>query len=142
MNKAEYLNVDLELDSKADLSPFVEHFGDSVLVLFNGRVGNVHRFAFETSFADEPASPTRDSSLDADTCIRDFLALVAQLPPPLRALWNGCSSRVLDIGITAGTAQSVFIQTVSAATIQAISSVGGTIRVTIYPPHLESNEIA
>jgi hypothetical protein len=140
MNEAEYLNVDLELDSEADLSPLAEHLGDSVFVLFNGRVHDVYRLALETSCTDEPELANRDSSLDADACIREFLTLVAQLPSPLRSLWDGCLSRVFDIGITAGAAPSAFIQTVCETTVHAITSVGGAIRVTIYPPRLEPNK--
>jgi len=142
VNEAKYLNVDLELDSEADLSPLAEHFGDRVFVLFNGRAGDIYRLALETSCADEPASPTRDLSLEADECIREFLSLIAQLPPALRELWDACASRVFDIGIAAGTGPSALTQTVSEATVQSISSIGGTIRVTIYPPRIERNESA
>jgi hypothetical protein len=47
---------------------------------------------------------------------------------------------VFDIGITAGTAPSAFIQTVSASTTQAVASVSGAIRVTVYPAPRESTK--
>ena len=138
MIEAAYLNVDLELDSETDLSALADHLGDSVFLLFNDRINGIYRLSLETSVAEEPASPTRDSTRDADDCIWDFLALIAQLPPPLRAAWDGCISRVFDIGITAGTHPSMCIQTVSETTLQALSAVRGTIRVTVYPAELEN----
>ena len=132
MSEAEFLNVDLELESDADLSPLAEHLGDSVFVLFNGQVGDIYRLALETSCAGASASTARDISLGADECIREFVSLVVQLPLPLRALWDACTSRVFDIGLVAGTAPSAFVQNISAATVHMISSVGATIRVTLY----------
>jgi hypothetical protein len=138
VNEAEYLNVDLELDSEADLSALAGHLGGRVFVLFNDRVGDIFRLSLEMSCAEEPASPTRDLTLDADECIRDFLSLITQLPPRFRAIWDSCISRVFDIGIVAGTPPSVCIQTVSENTLQAVSAVRGTIRVTVYPAQLEN----
>lgn len=52
----------------------------------------------------------------------------------MRAMWDGCIRRVFDIGIRAGALPSGFTQTVSESTLQALSTVRGTTRVTVYPP--------
>lgn len=47
MNDVKYLNVDLEIDSAADLTPIVEEFGEDVSVMYNGDWGLHKRAAFE-----------------------------------------------------------------------------------------------
>jgi hypothetical protein len=139
VSEPEFLNVDLELESGIDLSPLAEHLGDSVCVLFRGRVADVYRLALETNCVGASGSTAGDISRDADECIREFVSLVVQLPPPLRALWDACASRVFDIGLATGTGPSALVQIISASTVHMISSVGGTIRVTLYPPPTGSN---
>lgn len=138
MTQAEYLNVDLELESASDRSPLVEHWGEQVFVLFQDRVDETYRLAFETEFAEPTDPPTTDHTNDADDCIREFLSLIAALPAPLRGLWDGCHSRVFDIGVIAGTEPRVFIQMLSTSTLQAMAAVGGTVRFTMYPPPQEN----
>lgn len=131
MNFTEYLNVDLEINSTIDLTPISEYFGDRVLILFNGQVENSFRLVLETQSALLPEA--RDRSFDADACIKDFLALIEELPASLRQAWDASHSRVFDIGISGGTGPRMFLQTVSEHTIRAVSDVGGSIRVTVYP---------
>lgn len=129
MSETRFLNVDLELESTSDLSPLTRRLGDQVCVLFSGWSGELYHLALEVSIETPPPS----NGLDADARVRDFIGLISQLPPALRALWDGCRSRVFDIGFDAGTSPWPFRQTIAEATAQAISSVGAALRITIYP---------
>jgi hypothetical protein len=131
MNDTQYRNVDLELESASNLAPLAEYFADRAHVLFSGRVEDSFHLALETLCVGctEPLLPT----LDADACIQDFIALISQLPPSLRALWDGCSSRVFDVGFDAGTAPMPFRQILTENTLTAVSSVRAAVRITIYP---------
>ena len=140
MMEAEYLNVDLELESADDLTPLAEHFVDRMHVLFNDQRGESYLLALEMRATVVAEYPALNDPLDADTCIRGFLSVIAELPTGLRALWKGCHTRVFDLGISAGTFPSMCIQIVSEATVLAIASVGGTLRVTVYPAQLGTNK--
>lgn len=129
MTETKFLNVDLELESTSDLSPLSQHFGEEVCVLFGGWVGERYVLSLETT----SETPCPSGALDADAVIHDFIALVSALPLPLRSLWDGCCSRVFDIGIDAGTAPFPFRQDVPEVTLQNASSVGAALRITVYP---------
>lgn len=129
MDEARFLNVDLELESAADLSPLAAHFGERVLVLLNQRVGQSYRLALETW---ESFSPPGER--DADACIQGFLTLLATLPPPLRALWAGCRARTFDVGVSAGPTPPASTQVLSPATLAEIAALDAAVRLTIYAP--------
>jgi len=118
-----YLNTDLELESASDLKPIVEAFGEDVVVLHQGIVRGNHRASFE--IAGSHAGP--------DENIKYFVALVDALSLEARALWNGCYSRVFDIGYSSGSGTSSYRSELRANTIQALAALNATIVVTVYP---------
>jgi hypothetical protein len=119
----QYLNTDLELESASDLAPIVEAFGEDVVVLRHGIVRGNHRASFE--IAGSHAGPNED--------IKYFVALVEALPPSARALWNGCYSRVFDIGYRSGSGTPSYRSELRSNTIQALADLNATIVVTVYP---------
>ena len=133
MDETHYRNVDLELESTADLSPLAEYFGERVLVLLNQQVGESYRLALETW--EHLSLP---GERDADACLQSFLALLAPLPLPLRVLWAGCRSRFFDIGFTAGAAPFSFTQVISTATLAQVAALDASVRLTIYAPEVSS----
>src|SRR6266850_4353381 len=118
-----YLNTDLELESASDLKPIVEAFGEDVLVLHHGTVRGNHRASFE--IAGSHAGPNED--------IKYFVALVEALPPSARQLWDGCYSRVFDLGYQSGGGTSSFRSELRSNTVQALAKLNATIVFTIYP---------
>jgi hypothetical protein len=91
-SETHFLNVDLDIYSKHDLSPLVKCFGKKVVVL---HAGVEHR---NYSAHLEIAKLTRT----ADSIIRAFCKLVDALPERERALWNNATVRSFSIGIQAG----------------------------------------
>jgi hypothetical protein len=86
-----FLNVDLDIYSKADLQPLVSALGKKVMVLYVGRVRQTHCALLEV------AKITRT----ADATIRAFGSLIQALPKPERNLWNAAKIRDFNIGVQA-----------------------------------------
>jgi hypothetical protein len=118
-----YLNVDLEIESKSDLSKIVEEFGEDVSILYCGEMRGYQHASFEI-----PANPA-----GADETINDFCFLVEQLTKEARKIWEGCCSRVFDVGYESGTSPQNFRSEIRASTVQRVAAIGASIVITIYP---------
>ena len=119
-----YLNTDLEIESKSDLSRIVQEFGDDVIVLYHGEMRGYQHASFEIGSG---------SSAGADEIINYFCDLVEQLPKEVREIWEGCCSRVLDVGYESGMSPLNFRSEIRAPTIQRVAAIGASIVITIYP---------
>ena len=124
----QYLNTDLEIESKSDLSKIVEEFGEDVLVLHHGEIRGYQHASFSIA----------GGSSDADGTINFFCTLVEQLPKDVREIWDGCCSRLFDIGYECGTSRQRFCSEIRAATIQRVAKIGAGVVITIYPATRES----
>jgi hypothetical protein len=118
-----YLNVDLEIESENELSGIVQEFGEDVAVLYCGEVRGYQHASFEI-----PANRA-----GADETINHFCALVEGLTKEAREIWEGCCSRVLDVGYQSGTSPRNFRSEIRASTIQRVAAIGASIVITIYP---------
>ena len=117
-----YLNTDLEIESKNDLSQIVQEFGDDIVVLHCGEVRGYQLASFEI-----PAN-----TAGADETINHFCALVEGLTQEAREIWEGCCSRVIDVGYESGTSPGNFRSEIRASTIQRVAAIGASIVITIY----------
>lgn len=117
-----YLNTDLEIESKNDLSQIVQEFGDDIVVLHCGEVRGYQLASFEI-----PAN-----TAGADETINHFCALVEGLTREAREVWEGCCSRVIDVGYESGTSPGNFRSEIRASTIQRVAAIGASIVITIY----------
>ena len=132
----QYLNTDLEIESKSDLSKIVEELGEDVTVLHHGEMRGYQHASFEIAGG---------SSRDADAIINSFCTLVEGLSKEVREIWDGCVSRVFDVGYESGTSPQSFQSEIRASTIQRVAEIGASIVITIYPlprEESETNEIA
>jgi|SRR5215813_5728513 len=120
-----YLNTDLELESKSDLAQIVGEFGEDVIVLHHGEVRGYQHASFEMAGSS--------SSGGADEVINLFCGLVEALPEDVREIWDGCCSRVLDVGYESGAAPQNFRSEIRASTIRRVAQIGANIVITIYP---------
>lgn len=96
-----FLNVDLDIFSRARLDPIVDAFGEKVFVLHVGKWGRRYSAHFELSGSGihpPPASHNRVAK-EADRLVQRFVGLVKQLPRPARQLWNKADSREFNVGI-------------------------------------------
>jgi hypothetical protein len=127
-----YLNTDLEIESVRDLSRVVEEFGEDVIVLHHGESRGYDQASFEiASGADR----------GADEVINCFCLLVEGLPKEVRDIWDGCCTRILDVGYDSGTTPHSFRSEIRASTIQRVASIGASILITVYsiPVSLEKS---
>ena len=118
-----YLNTDLEIESKDDLSRIIEELGGDVIVMHHGEIRGYQHASFEIPGCLE----------SADEVINRFCSLVEYLPNEVREIWDGCCSRILDIGYESGTMPQNYRSEIRASTIRRVSELGGTIVITIYP---------
>lgn len=117
-----YLNTDLEIESKNDLSKIVQEFGEDVIVLHCGEARGYQLASFEIP----------GTTASADETINYFCALVEELTKEAREVWEGCCSRVMDVGYESGTSPHNLRSEIRASTIQRVAAIGASIVITIY----------
>jgi len=122
-----FINVDLDLASSESLAPLLEAWGDEVIVLHHTLVpGRGSEAGLEVTAMTTTAQQT----------IRCFVRLVQRLDPELRALWDGFTERVLDIGIQSGTDGPHYWRfELSPKTLAEIQEIGARLAFTVYSPH-------
>lgn len=126
----EFLNVDLEIESRVPLDLLVREFGDKVHVLYNGPIQDVpYLLAIEIYEGDDQ---------DPNSIIDAFCDLLEDLSPKARALWKKASLRCFDIGIESGTGQhkkfSALCLSLRPETLKRITALSAEILITVYPP--------
>lgn len=126
-----FLNVDLDIYSKADLQPLVSALGKKVMVLYIGRVRQTHCAHLEVAKITKTA----------DATIRAFCSLLQALPKPERNLWTAAKIRDFNIGVQACTQPHSTEFALSAETLRASHELGARIVFTVYAPE-PSNEIS
>jgi len=119
----QYLNTDLEIESKSDVSKIVEHFGEDVLVHHHGEISGYQHASFSIV----------GGSSDANGTINFFCDLIESLPNEVREIWDGCCSRVFDVGYESGAAPQNFRSEIRASTISRVANLGASVAITIYP---------
>jgi hypothetical protein len=123
-----FLNVDLDIYSKRDLQPLVEHLGRKVIALYVGRDRGKYSAHLEVA----------KNTKTADSTIRAFCGLIEALPEPERSLWSTATVRSFSIGIQAGTQPNSCDFTIRPRTVRAISDVDAQMVITIYAPETRS----
>ena len=124
MSQIDYLNTDLIIESSEDLTPIADDFGGDVVVMYNGKWGKVNRAAFEIAGIHH----------DADGTIQYFCSLIEGLDEKKRAIWDGCFSKVFDIGYESGSSAQTYSSVIKPETVKRVAVVGAAIEITIYPP--------
>lgn len=119
-----FLNVDLDVWSRASLNDLVTAFGRKVVVLSVGKEGRQHGAHLEVA-----ASPR-----DADRAIRRFVTLVDNLPRSARKIWDKARVRQFNVGLQAGTNPPAYEVALQPATVEAVAKIGAQIAFTIYAP--------
>ena len=119
-----YLNTDLEIESKSDLSAIVQEFGGDVIVLHHGETRGYQLASFEIE--------SGATSAGADAIINTFCDLVENFSKEAREIWDGCCSRVFDVGYEGGSSPHSFRSEIRASTIQRVAAIGASIVITIY----------
>jgi hypothetical protein len=123
---AEFINVDLDIKSRSDLSGLVEAWRDRLILNYLDNSRNKHWLrVFLTS---EPKSPTE--------AIRQFARLIRGLPRQARTTWTRAASKEFDIGIQAGYETRSGEWVLEAEILRTVADLGGRLRITVYSPLL------
>src|SRR5437899_381829 len=115
-----FINVDLDLASRRDLTPLVEALSQSMHVLFNSRVRRTFRATLELGgrWAVRSAAP--------DKIVARMVQLVQALPRQLRADWDRATSRWFNLGFECGDTRLMDIE-IEPSTVKAVAEIGGSI---------------
>jgi hypothetical protein len=119
---SKFLNVDLGIYSRSDLSPLVAAMGKEAIVLYSGREGSMFSAHLELSLSPK----------SADEATRGLVRLITRLPRPARMLWNAAAQRIFNIGIQSGEVPTCYEVALAATTLRDVSSIKGQIAVTVY----------
>lgn len=122
MLETSFANIDLDIESDQDITPLAEFWGDELIVFRLEQDDGIWFGTFETS------------EETAEEIVEKYYRLVSDLTPDLRNIWDKATKKVFDIGFNAGTEPRVFQFLVSHEAISKLSSIGGSIAVTIYAP--------
>lgn len=127
-----FLNVDLDVSGREDLSPLVQALRPAIFELYTGRSGSRYQAHLEL------ASRGSGGPSDADGTIRRFVRLLRALPPRARRLWNRAGQRDFNIGIQGGIEPHAFELGLPATTLQAVAGLRARIVLTVYAVDRES----
>lgn len=123
MSEPRYLNVDLVISSKEELTPIVESFDQDVMVLFNGKWAEHYRAVFE--IAGSHAAANED--------IAYFCSLIEGLEGKAEELWQGAFSREFDVGFESGLRGECAFAVLQTAVVKRIAESGASVSITLYP---------
>jgi hypothetical protein len=126
----EFLNVDLELESKESLDLIAQEFGDRVHVLHNGPLQDIpYLLALEVYAGDDN---------DPESIIEAFCDLIEALPAKAKASWRKCTARRFDIGIESGVGVAkrfgALCLSLSPETLKRVAALSAEAVITVYPP--------
>ena len=116
--RARFLNVDLDLKSRAEITPLIEALKPSVMVLHQGQ----RRATLE--LLKQPAS--------AEQAVRQFINQVEGLSPPIRAVWQRCTRRVLSIGLQSGSTPHQLVIPLAPTVLSRLAILSLGIEIVMY----------
>lgn len=119
---ASYINVDLEVRSRANVAPLVAALEGPLMCLHSGRERGGYLATFETGGVPVPP----------DVAIRRMVAAITALSGRAQALWKGSRDRVFDVGLERGAGPGMVAFGLRRETIALAASVGARIAFTIY----------
>lgn len=123
MSDIQFLNVDLEIESKQDIAQLVSDLGKSAMVLHYDK-DETRQLARIEANADV-TSP--------DSAINHICELIESCSRNALKQWLSCTKRTFDIGFQSGKNPKCFNQALHADTLLRISAIGAGIEITIYP---------
>jgi len=118
---AHFLNVDLDLESRAGLANLLTALEPHVFVLSS----TARRASVE--LAKQPRS--------AEEAVVGIIRLVQTLSVKGRRAWRQCTKRVLNIGLQAGESPHQFVVPLSAQVIQEVARASLGLAITVYPQY-------
>ena len=123
-NRIHYLNTDLDLTSAEDLTPFSAILEACGFFLVKVRCHDgLWTAVFEAGQQYEEAGKS----------IEEMVATLESLQEPWRSVFLRCTTREFNIGYECGPEPWAFNQGLSNKLLGRMSSLGASLRVTLYP---------
>lgn len=119
-----FLNVDLDIWSRAPLERLVEALGTNVVVLRVGQENGRHGAHLEHAASG--------SNGDVDRAIQRLVRVVDRLPPAIRRVWNRAQRREFNVGIQSGMKPHACEFRLKPETLEAIARVNSRLALTVY----------
>ncbi|WP_315723138.1 MULTISPECIES: hypothetical protein [unclassified Bradyrhizobium] len=119
-----FLNLDLVLTSRADLTPLITHLDQSIYVLHHQEHEQQFLLVLEINDA---------GSRHPTACTEQFLTVIEALPEPAKALWDSCTSRTFSYGFEGGRDFPALDVTIPADLLLRIAGLGADVGITVYP---------
>lgn len=123
MSEIQFLNVDLELESKHDISALVEDLKRNAVVLHYDK--DEYRELARIEASAEVNSPNK--------AINHLCELIESCSKAALKQWLGCKKRTFDIGFVSGETPKCYSQAIDVDTLLRISAIGAGIEITLYP---------
>jgi len=123
MSDIQFLNVDLEIESKQDIAQLVSDLGKSAMVLHYDKDETRQLARIEANI--DVTSP--------DSAINHLCELIESCSRNALKQWLTCTKRTFDIGFQSGKNPKCFNQALHADTLLRISAIGAGIEITLYP---------
>lgn len=120
-----YLNTDLDLASRNNLSELVRAF--DVAGVFPLHVGRGSDGRWHATLE------TAETYLEPEANISQLIAVIESWGEVLRPQWGACTLREFNIGYHCGATPWAFNQALSTELLRRIASVGASLRITLYP---------
>jgi hypothetical protein len=123
MEESEFLNIDLEIESKSNITCIINELGSRVIILRNQEINGLYFVSLETIFSE------------GNEIINEYLSLINGLKPKTRELWDNCTKREFNFGYRcSGKTSYSFQSNISEKSIHSLSKIGGSVAITIYSP--------
>jgi len=121
---ANYLNVDLEIRSSADLKPLADAVSTHLDIIHLGRVRNEFFLSVEVPGRTQPP----------DAAIAILAKTILSLPPSVRRHWQRARDRVFDIGLVKTIQAGAYALAVHPETLKTVAKLNARLAITIYSP--------
>ena len=132
LDEAHCLEAELELVGRGNLQPLLEHMGSAVNPLRNSIDDGVHTLWLELI----PSGSTLDGA------IARYAAVFDALPSNLRAVWDSCADRCVNVGLQSGFRPHAFALTASRESIAMLERLGLRLQITLYAPEAPATHLA
>lgn len=132
MMSSRFLNTDLEIESRSNLTVLAKELGDTVSVLYSGPMKKGFLLSIE-NFAYHR---------DADKTIHALCSIVEKLSTKGKRLWASSRRKEFNLGFDVSMAGHSFCFALRNDTLRRVADLGATLGITIYPEANPGSEIS
>jgi hypothetical protein len=128
-----FLNVDLDIESKYDISPIIRDFGDKVFIL-NDEPYSEGSYNLSVELNDSWCQQ------DPEGLILGYIELIKNFSDDAKDAWNRAHKKSFDLGYECGFQPYSINNELSNSTINAVASVGASVIFTLYSVQKEKSK--